>query len=137
MSLFTLLLMPLVTGAAVPAIATTAVCPAVSPSQTAYIQEYFASEDTRSLLAEYGVGITPGTVRALTDAQDADACRRMANALTLPQTQPYPKVWKGFRAGTYYIMLVTLEIPDGVLYNGDGTGIVVLDANMQILVALS
>lgn len=132
-----LLLVSAATRAPVPVAAATTDCPAIAPGQTAYLQEYFASQDTRSLLSEYGLAIMPSSIRALTDAQDAEACRRMASALTFPQTQPYPRVWRGFSAGEHYIMLITVEVPDGVFYKGDGTGIAVLDANMRIVVALS
>lgn len=137
MSLFALLLMALVpvsgTGRS-----SVAVCPAVSPTHTAHVQAFFSSEATRPLREEYGLlGIGPGDVRALTDAQDAEACRRLEGTGTLPQTQPYPKVWRGFRAGAYYVMLITLEVPEGVLYHGDGTGIIVFDPDMNVVMAAS
>lgn len=84
MSLYALLLMALVpvSDAGVTA---AAVCPAVSASHTAHVQAFFSSEATRPLRAEYGLlGIGPGNVRALTDAQDAEACRRLESTGTLP-----------------------------------------------------
>lgn len=113
-------------------------CPAASPRQAAYVRQFFGAPESRPFRERYGLlEVRPGDVRALTDEQDAEVCERMARAVTLPQTGPYPKIWRGYRAGDFYIMAVTRELPPGVLFHGGGTGLIVLDAQMRVVAAAS
>lgn len=113
-------------------------CPATSPRQTAYVRQFFAAAESRPFRERHGLlGIGPGDIRALTDDQDAEACQRMARVVTLRQTGPHPKVWRGYRAGEFYVMAVTTERPRGALQHGGGTGLIVLDAEMRIVAAVS
>lgn len=113
-------------------------CPAASPRQAAYVRQFFAAPESRPFRERYGLlGITPGEVRALTDEHDAEACQRLAGAVTLRQTGPYSKIWRGYRAGDFYIMAVSRELPRGALYHGGGTGLIVLDSEMRVVAAAS
>jgi hypothetical protein len=113
-------------------------CPAASPRQATYVRQFFAAPESRPFRERYGLlEVSPGDVRALTDEHDAEVCRRMARAVTLAQTGPYPKIWRGYRAGDFYIMAVSRELPRGVLYHGGGTGLIVLDADMRVVAAAS
>jgi hypothetical protein len=113
-------------------------CPAASPRQTAYVRQFFAAQESRAFREQHGLlGVRPGDVRALTDEQDAEACQRMSRAVTLRQAEPHLKVWRGYRAGAYYVMAVTTERPRGSLEHGGGTGLIVLDANMRVVAAAS
>lgn len=108
-------------------------CPASKPAQLARLQSFFSAEQTYHFRAAHGLlGIGPADVRALTDAQDATTCTRMAASLRVEQTESYPKVWRGYQAGNFFVMVVSTEVPPGVLYYGSG-GMVVLDANMEIV----
>ena len=113
-------------------------CPASSPRETAYVRHFFAAEESRAFRERHGLtGITPGHVRPLSGGEDAAVCERMARAVTLRQSGPYPKVWRGYRAGGFYIMAVATEHPRGALHHGGGNGLIVLDANMNVVAAAS
>jgi hypothetical protein len=113
-------------------------CPVAPPGQVSYVRLFFAAEETRSFREQYGLlDISPDDIRLLTDDGDADTCRRMAEAVILDQTGPYPKVWRGFQAGDFYLMLVSRELPPGVFYHGGGTGLIVLNADMEVVAAAS
>lgn len=108
-------------------------CPAVQPAQLARLQSFFSAEQTYHFRAAHGLlGIGPANVRPLTDTQDAATCTRMAAALRVEQTERYPKVWRGYQAGNFFVMVVSTEVPPGVLYYGSG-GMAVLDADMEIV----
>lgn len=133
-----LLLLTLGAGVNAPAFAGDKACPAASPRQAAYVRQFFAAPESRMFREQYGLlRIRPGEVRALTDPHDAEACQRMAGAVTLRQTGPYPKVWRGYQAGEFYVMAVTTERPAGALQHGGGTGLIVLDADMRVVAAVS
>lgn len=113
-------------------------CPAASPRQTEYVRQFFSARESRPFRERHGLlGVRPGDVRALTDQHDAEVCLRMARAVTLPQLGPYAKTWRGYRAGDFYIVAVTRELPPGVVYHGGGTGLIVLDAEMRVVAAAS
>lgn len=110
-------------------------CPSTQPAQLARLQQFFAAEQTYPFRSAHGLlGIGPADVRALTDAHDATVCTRLASALRIEQDERYPKVWRGYQAGSFYIMVVSTEVPPGVLYYGSG-GMVVLNADMTIVAA--
>ncbi|HEY0018042.1 MAG TPA: hypothetical protein VGC13_17130 [Longimicrobium sp.] len=133
-----LLLLSLSASADAPARSADKGCPAGSPRQAAYVRQFFAASESRPFRDRYGLlGVRPGDVRPLTDEHDAEVCRQMARAVTLAQTGPYPKTWRGYLAGDFYVMAVTRELPPGVLYHGGGTGLIVLDAEMRVIAAAS
>lgn len=137
MSLHVLLLL-LTVSAHAPAPALEKACPAASPRQAAYVRQFFAAPESRPFRERHGLlGVRPGDVRPLTDEHDAEVCQGLARAVTLAQTGPYPKIWRGYRAGNFYVMAVTRELPPGVLYHGGGTGLIVLDAEMRVVAAAS
>jgi hypothetical protein len=142
MSLHTLLLIlglaSAITDAPISEERASTACPAASLRQTAYVRQFFAAPESRPFRERYGLlAVRPGDVRELTDEHDAEVCERMARAVTLSQTGAYPKVWRGYRAGEFYIMAVSRELPRGVFYHGGGTGLVVLDAEMRVVAAVS
>jgi hypothetical protein len=113
-------------------------CPASAPGHVQYVQRFFVAEETRPFREQFGLlAVVPGDVRILTDARDADACRRLSQAVTLDQSGPYPKVWRGFKAGNFYIMSVTTQIPSGVFYHGGGNGLIILNSDFEIIAAAS
>jgi hypothetical protein len=113
-------------------------CPVAAPGQVSYVRLFFTVEETRSFREQYGLlDISPDDIRLLTDDGDTNACRRIAEAVILDQTGPYPKVWHGFQAGDFYVVMVSRELPPGVFYHGGGTGLVVLNADMEVVAAAS
>lgn len=112
-------------------------CPAVKPQHVARVRQFFAAGQTRELREQSGIGaIRPNDIRPLTDDRDAETCLRMSQAVRVDQSGPYPKVWRGYQAGEFYIMTVTTEVPAGVIYGtGGGGGTIVLDAHMQVVAA--
>ena len=137
MNLHVLLLL-LTLNAGAPALAPAQACPAASPRQAAYVRQFFAAPESRPFRERHGLlAVRPGDVRALTDEHDAEICQRIARAMTLAQTGPYQKIWRGYQAGDFYIMAVTRELPPGVLHHGGGTGLIVLDAEMRVIAAAS
>jgi hypothetical protein len=112
-------------------------CPAVKPQHVARVRQFFAAGQTRELREQSGIGaIRPNDIRPLIDSQDAETCLRMSQAVRVDQSGPYPKVWRGYQAGDFYIMTITTEVPPGVIYGtGGGGGTIVLDAEMQVVAA--
>lgn len=142
MSIYTLaLLLTLAGPAAVPPRSldsTDVVCPCNASDYLEYVRLFFAAEESRPFREQFGLpDVGPGEIRPLTDEHDAETCKRMSGAATVAQNGPYPKVWRGYQAGDFYIMLVTRETPPGVLYHGGGTGMIVLDRDMRIVTVIS
>lgn len=113
------------------------VCPAVKPQHLARVRQFFAAGQTRELREQSGIGgIHPNDIRPLIDEHDAETCLRMSHAVRVEQSGPYPRVWRGYQAGDFYIMTITTEVPPGVIYGtGGGGGTIVLDADMQVVAA--
>jgi len=121
-----------------PAFAPVKACPAAAPDYLEYVRLFFASEESRSFREQSGLlDVEPDEIRVLTDEHDAEICKRMSGAAIVAQNGPYPKVWRGYQAGDFYIMLVTRETPPGIFYHGGGTGMIVLDGDMRIVTVIS
>ena len=113
------------------------VCPAPRPAQLGRLRQFFARPESERFRERHGLlAIRPGEVRALAGEQDEAACARMREAVRIEQTERYPKVWRGYQAGDFYFMVVSTDVPPGVLYYGSG-GLIVLDRNMAIVAASS
>lgn len=113
-------------------------CPVGGAGHVAYVRRFFSAEETRPLREQFGLlAVSPGDIRLLTDARDSATCQRMAQAVTLDQTGPYPKIWRGFKAGDFYIMSVSTDVPPGVMRHGGGSGLIVLNAEFEVIGAAS
>lgn len=113
-------------------------CPAASPGHAAYVRQFFAAPETGPFRERHGLlGIRPGDIRPLTDRNDAETCRRISHAVTLPENGPAPKVWTWYRAGDFYVVMIANERAAGAPRHAGGTGLILLDAEMRVLAAAS
>lgn len=113
-------------------------CPADAPRYLGYVRDWFATPETLWFREQFGLlGIVSGDIRPLTDPQDAEICERIASTITLDQAAGHRKLWRGFQAGEFYIMLVTTERARGDFHHAGGTGLIILNAEMRVVAASS
>lgn len=107
-------------------------CPADNPQALGIVQRFLSSEGTLAERQAQGMAhVGPGSVRILTDAQDAAMCQWLNENVSLALGR-YPQELAYFAADGYYFVVGTWVVPPGRLWLSFSP-LIVLDAQKNLV----
>lgn len=98
--------------------AQTSICPLDDARSRANVDRFMTSSAFAAERQRLGIdGLSPATVRVLSDSTDGAACRALNEAITLG-ARPYPRLKMYYTVGSYYLVATITVVPADRIYLG-------------------